>query len=155
MRLVADKPDVRRLPHRGNIKTIRKYRMCIKNRADFVEGVVHGAQHWGGRRRAASQRTLRPLPKYHQSEGLPPHLVSVVHLHTCIRELKCHKIYVSNEIFTNYIIHMTLLLHDLLSHRWYLAILVVFSVVFTCYRLCTLFFDQLRFALIYAKVTEL
>ena len=40
-------------------------------------------------------------------------------------------------------------------HRWYLSVLVILSVVFTCYRLCTLFFDQLRFALIYAKVDDI
>jgi len=37
---------------------------------------------------------------------------------------------------------------------WYLSVLVVLSVVFTCYRLCTLFFDQLRFSLIYAKIAN-
>jgi len=37
---------------------------------------------------------------------------------------------------------------------WYLSVLVILSVVFTCYRLCTLFFDQLRFALIYAKIAN-
>ncbi len=35
---------------------------------------------------------------------------------------------------------------------FYLAFLCLVSVIYVCYRLCTMFFDQLRFALIYSKI---